>query len=134
MIDPALVRDHMDVVRSGLESRGPKWSADLDRLVELEAHRRRLLPEVEELKRQQNAAGEEVVRAKREGLDPSAIFATNKARGQQIKKIEVELEAVEAQRSYASNWRCWSQSRRPFPHQRRRLSQRRLRPAGRPAS
>ncbi|MEO7275764.1 MAG: serine--tRNA ligase [Vicinamibacterales bacterium] len=99
MIDPALVRDHMDVVRSGLESRGHKWTADLDRLAELEAERRRLLPEVEGLKREQNTAGEEVARAKRQGLDPSAIFATNKARGQQIKQLEAELEQVEVQRN-----------------------------------
>src|SRR4051812_27999310 len=98
MIDPALVRDHLDVVRSGLESRGQKWTADLDRLAELEAHRRRLLPEVEGLKREQNTAGEEVARAKRQGLDPSAIFATNKARGQQIKQLETELNQVEEQR------------------------------------
>jgi len=99
MIDPALVRDHMDVVRSGLASRGQKWTADLDRLAALEAERRRLLPEVEGLKREQNTAGEEVARAKRQGLDPSAIFATNKARGQQIKQLETELNQVEEQRN-----------------------------------
>src|SRR6476620_9767775 len=98
MIDPALVRDRLDVVRSGLESRGQKWTADLDRLAELEAQRRRLLPTVEGLKREQNAAGEEVAKAKRQGLDPSAIFATNKARAQQIKQLEVELDQVETER------------------------------------
>jgi seryl-tRNA synthetase len=98
MIDPALVRDRLDVVRSGLESRGQKWTADLDRLAELEAQRRALLPAVEGLKREQNAAGEEVAKAKRQGLDPSAIFATNKARAQQIKQLEVELDQVETAR------------------------------------
>jgi len=98
MIDPALVRDHLDIVRSGLESRGQKWTADLDRLAELEAQRRTLLPAVEGLKREQNAAGEEVAKAKRQGLDPSAIFATNKARAQQIKQLEVELDQVETER------------------------------------
>ncbi len=47
----------------------------------LEAERRRLIPEVESLKAAQNAAGAEVARAKREGRDPSGIFAENKARG-----------------------------------------------------
>jgi len=98
MIDPALVRDRLDVVRSGLESRGQKWTADLDRLAELEAQRRALLPAVEGLKREQNAAGEEVAKAKRQGLDPSAIFATNKARAQQIKQLEAELDQVETAR------------------------------------
>jgi seryl-tRNA synthetase len=53
---------------------------------------------VEGLKQEQNASGEEVARAKKQGLDPSGIFAANKARGQQIKQLEAELEAVELQR------------------------------------
>jgi seryl-tRNA synthetase len=98
MIDPALIRDHLDAVRAGLQSRGLTFTADLDRLADLEAGRRRMLPEVEGLKREQNAAGEEVAKAKRQGLDPSAIFAVNKARGQKIKQLEAELEQVEAER------------------------------------
>jgi seryl-tRNA synthetase len=98
MIDPALIRDHLDAVRGGLQSRGLTFTADLDRLADLEAGRRRMLPEVEGLKREQNAAGEEVAKAKRQGLDPSAIFAVNKARGQKIKQLEAELEQVEAER------------------------------------
>ncbi len=99
MLDPAILRDRMDAVRAGLRNRGLAADADLDRLVALETRRRTLLPGVEGLKRQQNAAGEEVARAKRQGLDPSAVFATNKARGQQIKELEVELEQVEAERA-----------------------------------
>ena len=32
MLDPALVRDHIDVVRAGLQNRGLKPDADLDQL------------------------------------------------------------------------------------------------------
>lgn len=64
----------------------------------LDSKRRELIPTVEGLKREQNAAGEEVARAKREGRDPSAVFAANKARGQQIKQLEAELDAIEQQR------------------------------------
>jgi seryl-tRNA synthetase len=99
MLDPALVRDHMDLVRTGLQNRGLKIEADLTRLAELEARRRSLLPQVEGLKREQNAAAEEVARAKREGLDPSAIFAANKTRGQRIRQLEVEVAQVEEERT-----------------------------------
>ena len=64
----------------------------------LDSKRRELIPTVEGLKREQNAAGEEVARAKREGRDPSAVFAENKARGQQIKQLEAELDVIEQQR------------------------------------
>jgi seryl-tRNA synthetase len=89
----------MDLVRTGMENRGLKIEAELSQLADLEARRRTLLPQVEGLKREQNAAAEEVARAKREGLDPSAIFAANKTRGQRIKQLEAEVAEVEEQRS-----------------------------------
>jgi seryl-tRNA synthetase len=60
-------------VREGLAKRGADFSSELEELAMLETARRRLLPEVEGLKRQQNAAGDEVARAKRQGLDASHI-------------------------------------------------------------
>jgi seryl-tRNA synthetase len=99
MLDPAYVRDHVEEVRTGLARRGLDPAAILEPFAALDAKRRELIPVVEGLKREQNASGEEVARAKKQGLDPSAIFAANKARGQQIKQLETELDAVELQRT-----------------------------------
>jgi seryl-tRNA synthetase len=98
MLDPAYVRDHLDEVRTALRHRGADPEPLLAPLTELEAKRRALIPQVEGLKREQNAASAEIARAKREGQDPSGIFAANKARGAQIKALEAELEAVEQRR------------------------------------
>ena len=98
MIDPAFVRDHADLVRAGLRNRGIDPDADLAALAAFDARRRAVIVEVEELKRQQNKSGEEVARAKKEGRDPSAVFAANRERGQQIKQLEADLEAIEQQR------------------------------------
>jgi seryl-tRNA synthetase len=99
MLDPAYVRDHLDQVRAGLSSRGLDPEAVLAPFTALDARRRELIPRVEGLKREQNASGEEVARAKKQGLDPSAIFAANKARGQQIRQLEAELDEVDRQRA-----------------------------------
>jgi seryl-tRNA synthetase len=99
MLDPAYVREHMDAVRAGLGNRGVRADAELEQLATLEARRRRLIPEFEGLKREQNAAGDEIARAKRQGQDASHIFAANKARAQQIRQIEIQLDQVEQQRS-----------------------------------
>ena len=99
MLDPAYVRDHMDDVRAGLRNRGLEPESELEQIATLETRRRRLIPEIEGLKREQNAAGDEVARAKRRGEDASGIFAANKARAQQIRQLEVQLEQVEQQRS-----------------------------------
>jgi seryl-tRNA synthetase len=73
--------------------------AELEQLSTLETRRRRLIPEVEGLKREQNAAADQVARAKRQGEDATPIFAANKARAQQIKQLEIQLEQIEQQRS-----------------------------------
>ena len=43
-----------------MANRGTDLSRELDELARLEAERRRMLPEIEGLKREQNLAGEEV--------------------------------------------------------------------------
>src|SRR6187402_3128720 len=99
MLDPAFVRDHMDDVRAGLRNRGLEPDAELEQVATLETRRRRLIPEMEGLKREQNAAGDEVARAKRRGEDASGIFAANKARALQIRQLEVQVDQVEHQRA-----------------------------------
>jgi seryl-tRNA synthetase len=99
MLDPAYVREHMDDVRAGLRNRGLQPEAELEQLATLEARRRRLIPELEGLKREQNTSGDEVARAKRRGEDASPIFAANKARAQQIRQLEIQLDQVEQQRA-----------------------------------
>src|SRR5262245_3741427 len=98
MLDPVLVRDHLSDVEAKLRRRGMDPSKELGELSKLEVERKRLIPAVETLKREQNAAGEEVARAKKEGRDPSAIFAENKARGGKIREMETELAGVDARR------------------------------------
>jgi seryl-tRNA synthetase len=99
MLDPAYIRDHIDEVEAGLRSRGMDARAELEALATLEARRRRLIPELEGLKRQQNAAGDEVAKAKRQGQDASRIYEANRARSQQIRQLDVELDSVEQLRA-----------------------------------
>jgi seryl-tRNA synthetase len=99
MLDPAFVRDHQDEVKRGLKSRGLDVDNELESLATLENRRRRLIPELEGLKREQNTAGDEVARAKRQGKDASGIFEANRQRAQAIRQISIELDQVEQQRA-----------------------------------
>jgi seryl-tRNA synthetase len=101
MLDPAYIRDHIDDVRAGLAKRGVEVTKLLEDIATFETARRRLIPELEGLKRQQNTSGDEVARAKRQGRDASDILEANRTRAATIKQLEVQLNSVEHQRDQA---------------------------------
>jgi seryl-tRNA synthetase len=102
MLDPAYIRDHVEEVRVGLRNRGLDPDKALEEIAMLETARRRIIPELEGLKRQQNAAGDEIARAKRQGKDTTALQETNKQRNGQIRQLELQLESVEHRRTSAA--------------------------------
>ena len=99
MLDPTYIRDNIEVVRSGLRARGLDPDKALEELATLESVRRRVIPELEGLKRQQNTSGDEIARARRMGKDTAAVQDANRARAQQIKQLGIQLDAVESQRT-----------------------------------
>lgn len=99
MLDPNFVKDHLDAVQTGMANRGLDVTAELQNLATAESHRRRLIPQIEGLKREQNASGDQVARAKRQGEDASHLFEASKQRGQKIKQLEFELDTAERQRT-----------------------------------
>jgi seryl-tRNA synthetase len=101
MLDPTFVRDHVDEVRAGLRRRGLDPDKALEEIATLETIRRRLIPEVEGLKRQQNTSGDEIAKAKRQGKDTAAIQEASRARAAQIKQLGVQLDSIEHQREQA---------------------------------
>jgi len=101
MLDPVFVRDHVEEVRTGLRNRGLDPDKALEEIATLETIRRRLIPELEGLKRQQNTAGDEVAKAKRQGQDTTHIQDANRARAAQVKQLGVQLDSSEHQRTQA---------------------------------
>jgi len=101
MLDPEFVRTHIEEARAGLRNRGLDPDRALEEFATLESVRRRLIPELEGLKRQQNTSGDEIARAKRQGRDTAGIQETNRARAQQIKQLDIQLDAIQYQRAQA---------------------------------
>jgi len=101
MLDPAYIRDHIEEVRTGLRNRGLSPDKDLEEIATLETARRRLIPELEGLKRAQNTSGDEIARAKRQGHDTAPVQEANRARAQQIKQLGFQLDSIDHQRTAA---------------------------------
>ena len=97
MLDAAFIRDHITEVRAGLRSRGLEPDKALEEIATLETARRRLIPELEGLKRLQNTSGDEIARAKRQGHDTAPVQEANRARAQQIKQLGFQLDSVNHQ-------------------------------------
>src|SRR6059036_1936297 len=94
MLDPAYIRDHIEEVRSGLRNRGLDPDKALEQIATLETARRRIIPELESLKREQNSAGDEIARARRQGKDATHIQEASKQRTAHIKQLTVQLDSV----------------------------------------
>jgi seryl-tRNA synthetase len=101
MLDSAYVRDHIEAVRAGLRNRGIDPDKALEEIATFETARRRLIPELEGLKRLQNTSGDEIARAKRQGHDTTSIQEANRTRAQQIKQLGFQVDSVEYQRREA---------------------------------
>src|SRR5207342_2731511 len=101
MLDPSYIRDHIEEVRTGLRNRGLDPDKALEEIATLETARRRLIPEVEALKRAQNTSGDEIARAKRMLQDTGPVQEANRARAQQIKQLGFQLDSIEHRRTEA---------------------------------
>lgn len=93
MLDLKYVRDNIERVQQMLRNRNLEM--DLTSLVDLDANRRSILQEVEELKRQRNIASEEISLAKREKRDASQLIEDMKDVSQRIKTMDQELAVIE---------------------------------------
>ncbi len=108
MLDPTLLRERLDDVRAGLETRGPGTAGALTDLVRLDTERRSLLPVLEQTRRARKEVGERIARARRAGGggsdggggagDVAALMAEGQAQGARIKDHEAKLAEVEAER------------------------------------
>jgi seryl-tRNA synthetase len=102
MLDPAYIRDHVEEVRAGLRNRGLDPDKALEEIAMLETARRRIIPELEALKRQQNAAGDEIAKAKRMLKDTAPLQEAGRQRNAHIKQLEQQLDSIEYRRKSAA--------------------------------
>ncbi len=94
MLDLKRIRQEPDAVRAALERRGPEAAAGLDRVIERDARRRALLPELEGLRAEQNEAN---ARIKSAGApeEREREIAAMRGVAARAKELERELAVVE---------------------------------------
>jgi seryl-tRNA synthetase len=94
VLDLKRIRQEPDVVRAALERRGEQAAAGLDRVIELDARRRALLPELEGLRAEQNEANSRI-KAAGDADEREREIAAMRGVAARAKELERELSAVE---------------------------------------
>jgi len=97
MLDIKLIRENPEEIVRRLAAKGTDAKDDIARIVELDARRREMISENEAKKAEQNRATKQIPQMKKEGKDPSPIFAAMKKLSAQIKANDEKLAQVEAE-------------------------------------
>ncbi|MCL2392671.1 MAG: serine--tRNA ligase [Oscillospiraceae bacterium] len=97
MIDIKLIRETPDKIKKLLGNKGADCSADIDRIIELDAIRREIIAESESNKAEQNKVSKLIPQLKKEGGDTTEIFAQMNALKATIKEAESTLRSVEGE-------------------------------------
>ena len=94
MLDIKRIREDYDAVKAAVEKRC-KGDYGLSKVLPLDARRRELLLEVEQMKNRQNVVSKEIPKLKKAGEDASAIMAEMKELSAQIKELDAQVSEVE---------------------------------------
>jgi seryl-tRNA synthetase len=95
MLSRDYLRDHADDYRRALASRNS--TVGIDRFLELDAERRRIIATVETLKGKRNSASQEIATLKKNKQDASAQIDATKGVGDEIRELDGRLSTLEAE-------------------------------------
>src|SRR3990172_8289666 len=95
MLDVKYIREHPDDVARALETRGGAES--VQRLLTLDAERRRRVTAVEALKAERNKVTGQIAQAKHRGESPTEEMARMRKLGDEIKELDAAIGEVEKQ-------------------------------------
>lgn len=96
MLNIKRIRENTDEVRKGLESRGMETGL-VDKVLELDGKKRRLLGEVEALKEKRNKVSKKIGMLRKAGEDTTGIQAETRELGAQIGKLDGEVGLIDKQ-------------------------------------
>ncbi|MCB2205968.1 serine--tRNA ligase [bacterium] len=93
MLDIKRIREQPDLVRQGIANKNEK--GDVDAVLALDARRREIIAEVEQLKNTRNVVSQEIARLKKEKQDADDKIAEMKGVSDTIKSMDEELRDVD---------------------------------------
>ncbi|MCX5809194.1 MAG: serine--tRNA ligase [Proteobacteria bacterium] len=93
MLDPKIIREKTEIIYESLEKRG--FSFNMEKLLEVDEKRRKLIQESESMKNERNELSNEIARLKKAGSPPQEKIEHLRGIGKQIEGLEQELRMAE---------------------------------------
>jgi len=97
MLDINYIKENPAEVVERLAAKGKDAAEDVAKILELDAKRRALITETEAIKAEQNKLTKLIPQYKKEGKDPSEIFAQSRTLGAKAKENDEVLKGVETE-------------------------------------
>ena len=97
MLDIKLIRENPDEVKARLLTRQKDYSAEIDRIIELDEPRRSLITATEQIKARKNAVSKQIPAMKKEGKDVAPVFEEMKKLTDEMKDDEERLAEADAE-------------------------------------
>ncbi len=97
MLDINYIKENPEEVVRRLTAKGKDAAEDVAKIIELDTKRRALIGETEGYKAEQNKLTKMIPQYKKEGRDPSEIFAKSKELGAKAKENDEKLKVVETE-------------------------------------
>lgn len=97
MLDIKRIKEETAYVKERMIARGKDCSAEIDRILELDAQRRAMIAETESLKAEQNRVSKTIPAMKKAGEDTAPVFARMKELSDKVKEDDEKLKEVEAE-------------------------------------
>ena len=97
MLDIKRIKENPEYAKQRLATRQKDYSAEIDRLLELDARRRALIADTEAKKAEQNKISKQIPLFKKEGKDVAPIFAEMKALSETVKAETEKIDAIDGE-------------------------------------
>ena len=95
MLDLKFIRNNVEKIKRAIELKNDH--ADVDKLIELDTEKRKMLIEVEDLKRQRNTVSEEIGNMKKLKQDASEVIAKMRNVSDKIKELDEQIRKLDEQ-------------------------------------
>ncbi|MEW8973135.1 MAG: serine--tRNA ligase [Tissierellaceae bacterium] len=93
MLDIRRIRTNAEEVKKALKKRHGDYP--IDKVLELDEKRRKIIIEVEEKKAKQNQVSKEIPKLKKEGKDVSEVLEEMKGLSDEVKELDIEIKEID---------------------------------------